>query len=64
VPDVDPALRHNLDNLLARMLAAAEGGLSWPMEEKVHSELLAIVDLIEALAAALQPLPPPRASHE
>jgi hypothetical protein len=34
------------------------------MEEKVHSELLAIVDLIEALAAALQPLPPPRASHE
>ncbi|HEX7943534.1 MAG TPA: hypothetical protein VF495_02650 [Phenylobacterium sp.] len=54
--DIDAGLRHRLNNLLARMLAAAEAGLSSPRDGEVREELQTIIDLIEAVAAALRPL--------
>jgi hypothetical protein len=62
VAEIDPELRHNLNNLLARMLAAAEAGLDSSMEWQIRAELLTIVDLIEVMAAAIRPRP--QASHE
>lgn len=55
--DMDAALRHSLNNLLARMLAAAECGLGSPDGGEVRAELQTIVELIEALAAAIRPSP-------
>lgn len=62
--DIDSRLRHRLNNLLARMLAAAEAGLNSPSEREVRDEMLTIVDLIEDVAAAIRPLPSHRATHE
>jgi hypothetical protein len=64
VAEIDPSLRHNLNNLLARMLAAAETGLYSPMDRDVRAEFQTIVDLVEDLAEALRPPPQPHARHE
>ena len=62
--EIDPKLRHNLNNLLARMLAAAESGLYSPIDRDVRAEFQAIVDLVEDLAEALRPSPRPHTLHE
>jgi hypothetical protein len=62
--DIDARLRHGLNNLLARMLAAAEAGLHSPSDREVRAELQTIVELIEAVAAAIRPVPSSRTTHE
>jgi hypothetical protein len=64
VPEIDAGLRHSLNNLLARMLAASESALHSPSDGEVREELHTIVELIEAVAAAIRPLPPHRSTHE
>jgi hypothetical protein len=62
--DIDARLRHSLNNLLARMLAAAEAAIHSPSDREVRDELQTIVELIEAVAAAIRPLPRHRPTHE
>jgi hypothetical protein len=56
--DDDGGLRHNLNNLLARMLAAAEAALHSPGDGEVRTELQTIVELIEVVAATIRSMPP------
>jgi len=62
--DIDAGLRHSLNNLLARMLATAEAALQSPSDGEVREGLQTIVELIEAVAAAIRSAPPHRTPHE
>ena len=57
--DLDPELRHGLNNLLARMLAAAEAGLISRSDAEMRAELETIVALIEVMAEAIRPAATP-----
>jgi signal transduction histidine kinase len=54
VSEISPEVAHRLNNLLARILAAAESALHQPLEPLVRSELETIAGLVGTTAEAIR----------